>query len=280
MPPYTRQHFLPAVYLQQFSVDADRATRTSLVWRFDEERNKPVPVETQCAPKHFYSKLDPKGAEETFHQMETAYGKIAQKIWFQTDPSNRDYFGLILMMLDLHCRNVVYENLTTKENVHAYRVRMHCMRDLMGDANAPLSDPQFFDHWKVRLLKTDDPSGLVTSDNPALYFTLDEIKLHLVVMPVTPSCCAVAYDSRFIKATGNHLNVEDGSLLNLHQVEHCCKCLFTASELSSEQQAFIRRHWNDRTESIGCVDEQAWTPNLLLFPDANKFSFLHKVEKP
>ena len=261
-------------------MDGCNANRKSHVWRLDDKLSKPVPVETQCVPKYFYSKLDPQGAEETFHEMESAYGVIAKKIWSRTYPSKRDYFGLILMMLDLHCRNVVYENLTAKENLHAYKVRMHCMRTLMGDANAPLSDPQFFERWKVTLCKTEDPSGLVTSDNPALFFTLDEISLHLVTMPVTPSCCAVAYDSRFIKATDNHLSDEDGSLLNLYQVQNCFECLFTVSELNSEQQAFVRQQWSNRKTPLGCVDEKAWTPNLLPFPDGKTFSFLLKVEAP
>jgi hypothetical protein len=180
-------------------------------------------------------------------------------------------------MLQLHCRNVMYENLTTKENVDAYRIRFQCLRDLMGDENAPLSDNQFRDRWRVRLFETDDPNGLVTSDNPALFFTLDEVRLHLVVMPVMPSRCAIAYDSRFFKATGNHLSAEDGSLLNLYQVRHCFECLFTSSELGMEQQAFVRQQWKNRMKPLGCVDEQAWTPNLLLFPEGDKFGFLLKV---
>jgi hypothetical protein len=278
MQPYTRQHYLPAVYLQQFSVDGASGTRKSHIWRLDRERNKPVPVESQCGPKYFYSKLDSQRAEATFHEIEGAYGQIAQKIWLREQPSQKDYFGLILMMLDLHCRNIAYENLTAKENLHAYEVRMHCMRDLMGDTNAPLSNEQFLERWQVRLFENEDPSGLVTSDNPVLFFTLDETsQLHLTIMPVTPSSCAVAFDGRFIGATGNHLSVHDGSVLNHFQVNHSHQCLFSPQEFSLEQQAFVRQHWKER-KRLGYVDEKAWTPNVIRFPEGNPFSFLCKRE--
>lgn len=273
MPEYEWQHYLPEVYLKQFS-----ATKESKIWRFDEQESVPKSVRSQCAAFDFYSSTDRENTEKMFQQMEDAYGRILMKLRSGRPHTPKNNFGLILFMLQLHCRNVVYENLTTKENVDAYRIRFQCLRDLMGDANAPLSDQQFLDRWKVQLLKCDDPSGLVTSDNPSLFFTLDEIRLHLVMMPVTPSLCAVAYDSRFIVAIGDHLSVEDGSLLNAYQVKHCFKCLFTASELRLDQQVFIRQEWNERDNPIGCVDEQAWTPNLLLFPDGNRFRFLLKVE--
>ena len=275
---YTRQHYLPAVYLQQFSVDGRWATRKSHIWRLDRERSKFVPVDSQCAPKHFYSRLDSQGAEATFHEIEGVYGQIAQKIWLRQQPSQKHYFGLILMMLDLHCRNITYENLTAKENLHAYKVRMHCMRDLMGDPNAPLSNQQFLERWQVRLFENEDPSGLVTSDNPALFFTLDESsQLHLTIVPVTPSSCAVAFDSRFIQAAGNHLSVHDGSLLNHYQLNHSYECLFAPHEFSPEQQAFVRQQWKDRNP-LGYVDDKAWTPNLIRFPEGDPFSFLSKVE--
>lgn len=278
MQPYTRQHYVPAVYLQQFSVDGRQSTRKSHIWRLDRERSKPVAVESQCGPKHFYSKFDSQGAEATFHEIEGVYGQIAQKIWLRERPSQKQYFGLILMMLDLHCRNITYENLTAKENLHAYKVRMQCMRDLMGDPNAPLSNEQFLERWQVRLFENEDPSGLVTSDNPALFFTLDQTsQLHLTIMPVTPSTCAVAFDSRFIQATGNHFSVHDGSLLNHYQQNHSYECLFAPHEFSPEQQAFVRQQWKERTP-LGYVDERAWTPNLIRFPEGDPFGFLFKLE--
>jgi hypothetical protein len=264
MPPFTRQHYLPAVYLQQFSADGCRATRRSRIWRLDANRSTPVTIESQCGPKYFYSKLNPNGAEKTFHEIEAAYGRIAQKIWLRKPPSRRDCVGLILMMLDVHCRNIAYQNLTAGENLHAYKVRMHSMRDLMGDAGKPLSDHEFLNRWKVRLFENaDHPNGLVASDNPVLFFTLDETdQLHMAIMPVTPLCCAVAFDARSIQAIGDRLSVEDGSVLNHYEVVHSYECLFAPTELAPEQRAFVRKQWKARTNDFGYVDEKVWVPRL------------------
>jgi hypothetical protein len=94
---------------------------------------------------------------------------------------------------------------------------------------------------------------------------------------VTPSSCAVAFDSRFIQATGNYLSAHDGSLLNHYQLNHSYECLFAPHEFSPEQQAFVRQKWKERN-SLGYVDEKAWTPNLIRFPEGDPFSFLFKLK--
>lgn len=36
MSQYKRQHWLPVVYLKQFSADGPQSSRTSLIWRLDQ----------------------------------------------------------------------------------------------------------------------------------------------------------------------------------------------------------------------------------------------------
>ena len=283
-PKCKKQHYLPAVYLKQFSADGAKAKRSSLIWRFDQQRSVRVPVESQCAGDYFYSRRDSQGAEETFHGMEGAYGSIAQKIWSWRDSTQRDFFGLILMMLDLHCRNVCYANRTREENVHAYQVRIHCLRNeiLMGENHGPVSDLELLKHmravWRVKLLGTTKGNELVTSDNPAHLFTLNDVgSLHFVVMPVTPFYCAVAFDSRFCRATGSNLTSADESALNLLQALNCWECLFTLSALSNGQQEFAREKWKGGEKSLGYVDEREWSMTLKRQTDRDCFSFLTPV---
>jgi hypothetical protein len=281
MPAYRRQHYLPAVYLKQFSADGPNATRTSSIWRLDQQRSVCVSVESQCAKDYFYSLCDPEGTEEMFRGMEAAYGRIAQKIWSGEDSTERDFFGLILMMFDLHCRNVCYANRTQEENVHAYRVRIHCLRQiLMGDTCGTVSDQQFGEHlrtvWRVRLLKATRGDELATCDNPVLWFTFDETAdLHLMVMPVTPFYCAVAFDRRFSRAVGSNLSTTDESHLNNLQVLNCCECLFTLNELTAGEQQSVRDKWKGREKPFGYVDEKQWSASLKL-ADRDCFSFLTK----
>jgi len=283
---FRNQHYLPAVYLKQFSVDGIKATRKSRIWRHDKERSVPVAVESQCAQEYFYSSRDPKGIEDMFRkQGENAYGQIAKKIWQREHSKNGDYFGLISLIFDLHCRNIAYENRTRQEHRHAYEVLIECLRDwILRRCPASIDpDQQFVEHiravWRVRLSVTAGNGELSTSDNPALLFTLNETNdLHLAIMPVTPFCCAVAFDSRFSKMIEGHLSVVDQSRLNRYQLSHCCDCVFTSNELSAEQQKFIREQWKKRERHSGYVDERECKINLLRLADG-EFSFLTSLDE-
>jgi len=282
MPPYTRQHYLPAVYLKQFSQDGANAKRSSLIWRFDEQQSVSTSVQSQCAEDHFYSLRDAQGTEEMFQKMEVIYDKIMQKIWSGKQPTKRDYFGLILMMVDLHCRNVCYANRTKEENVHAYRVRIHCLPQVfLGDVRANPSRQQLTEHlqavWRVRLLKTNKGNELATSDNPAVWFTLRETHVpHFIVMPVSLFHCAVAFDKRFSRVIGNDLTPADQSHLNQLQVQNSWQCLFTPTALSAVQQQCVREMWKRREKPSGYVDEEKWSMNLVR-ADRDCFGFLAKV---
>lgn len=240
-------------------------------------------MESQCAEDYFYSSRDPQGTERAFQEMEGAYGGITQKIWSGKDSTEGDFFSLVWMMFDLHCRNVCYANQTQGENVHAYNVRIHCLRTqiLMGDSCGAVSDQELLAHlhavWRVRLLETTKGNELATCDNPAHWFTFDEThKLHFVVMPVTPFYYAVAFDKRFGLAIGSGLSATDEACLNRLQAMNCWECLFTSSELSADQQRFVREKWKEREKPFGYVDAREWSVNLIR-ADRDCFSFLTKV---
>ncbi len=97
MASYKFQHYLPTVYLKQFSTDGLAATRKSMIWRLDEQRHKRVSVPSQCAEDYFYSASDAKMTEEMFGKSEEVYGRTVQQIWAREEKqAGTDYFGLIL----------------------------------------------------------------------------------------------------------------------------------------------------------------------------------------
>ncbi|MFO1501393.1 MAG: DUF4238 domain-containing protein [Verrucomicrobiota bacterium] len=285
MPPFKRQHYLPSVYLKQFSPDGAKAGRKSTVWRLDEKRHTKVTVESQCAESYFYSSGEAQATEEMFGEMEKAYGRIAQKVWTHQNPAVRDYFGLILMMFDLHCRNRSYENQSGEENIYAYRARIQGLRnELLLGAKENVSDTELLGHlkanWRVRLLETA-ADELATSDNPSIWFTLNGTSgLHLIVLPITPHHCAVAFDVRHCDVTGNSLAEADQCLLNQYQVMVCGECLFTSSELSAEQQASVRRTWKKRERPSGMVDMEQWVLNLQRLRAEKQFGFVKRFAEP
>ena len=116
---------------------------------------------------------------------------------------------------------------------------------------------------------------MATSDNPVLWFTFDVSNtLHLMMMPVNPQFYAVAWDSRFCQVTGEVLSSRDEGLLNREQARHCHTCLYTAAELSLEEQEFVRQIWRTTERPSGYVDEKKWDFPVLELPAGQSFSFL------
>lgn len=285
MPDYKRQHYLPSVYLKQFSIDAHRASRVSLIWRLDPKKHLCVPVNSQCAKDYFYTKKEAESTESMFEQMENLYDQIAKKVWARTNLTHQEDFGLILMMLDLHCRNSRYTNRTGEENIKAYRIRIHCLRNHLllykGSQNA--TDEELFAHlhssWRVRLLQPADENQLITSDNPSIWFTLDQSSgLHVVLMPVTPYSCAVAFDRHYCSVIGTSLTGNDQEILNQHQVLVCKDALFSAMALSVAEQVAVRQTWNSRAKQVFEVDGNKWDVSLRKLQSPTAFDFLGPPE--
>src|SRR5215475_915659 len=119
MPAYKRQHWLPAVYLKNFSHESELGRRAFL-WRYDGNTMMKVAVESQCEGNFFYSKEQPEATEKRFWQSEAAYENCVKLIREKKPSSAVDYFSLIFTIFDFHARNAIYANNTGKEGVYAY----------------------------------------------------------------------------------------------------------------------------------------------------------------
>ena len=75
MPGYKKQHWLPAAYLRNFSVDGAKSTRKSMIWRIDERIRKKVPVESQGFDDYHYSQEAPEEVEREFRVGEDFYAE-------------------------------------------------------------------------------------------------------------------------------------------------------------------------------------------------------------
>lgn len=277
-----RQHYLPSVYLKQFSADGPRATRKSFVWRVDAVRAIRGTVETQGYEEAFYSRLAPEAAEELFKGLEMAYGLMLKRIWLNGDPTSTEYFGLILMMFDLHLRGVGYKNLSPQDNATAYQRRAQSFLDqvLIADGRHGHSYAESLGHlkkhWRVRLLNAPSENGLITSDSPALWFvTAGDENVRLAIMPVTPGHLAVAFDARFFDVRGNDLTKQDADVLNHHQIHHCAAAVFFRDKPDNQDVATVQNALVARDTPGGTDDGEKWEMSVLRLPPGAPFAFLH-----
>ena len=284
MPPYKRQHYLPCVYLKNFSADGSRATRISKVWRVDCSRAVSVTVESQCASNYLFSSQNPEKSEEDFGQMENAYGRAMKKIWAGGDPTVFEYFSLILATCDLYARNIVHENQTGREGIHAYELRTTTLINRLilghfGDDALPLDQikARVMESWGVRLFRT--PGGqIATSDHPALCFNWGKTEcIDFILLPLTPTVCAAVFDKRTTRTTGSTLTPRDGTFLFDALATHCNSCLYTCEEPEKGVIAAFETAWQRRKPPRTTTDHEKWALELTT-PRADSFSFIRPID--
>lgn len=282
MPAYKRQHFLPSVYLKNFSPDGSRSTRDSKVWRVDQTRCTLVPVQSQCAGDYLFSKTAPQKSEEEFQEFEKGYAAALTKIWCDGDPTVFEYFALILAAFDLYTRNIVHENRTGLEGVQAYQFRIVSFinRLIVGNFGAealPLSElfERLKQTWGVRLFRTPTGREIITSDHPVLCFTWGAGEtIDFLLLPVTPNVCAVVFDKRTARPQGNTLVETDGVHLVEALASHCHSCIYAASQPSEQAIDAFRRLINRRVIPRTVTDAEKWSLNLTVPPRPDIFSFI------
>jgi hypothetical protein len=280
MPEYKKQHYLPAVYLKEFSGDAGPHTRKSKVWVFDGQSSRHVRVERECFQNYFYSRAQAKTAERIFGEIEGFYGSCVAKIRAKTAPNQRDYIGLILMMFDLYLRNQAHVNETGKDNLHAYRSRIPglCRDILLGKRNHEPSDEEVLNHlqrrWRVQILATPIGHVLLTSDNPAIWMASKRVvpRLELMLLPISPDQVAIAYDTRFWRVVGECL-VEDAGRLNIIQCQSAVRSVYSPFRLSGELEESVLHHFRQRDGERPVTNDHGWAAKLLRIDDG-RFSFL------
>jgi len=238
------QHWLPCVYLKEFSPDFCRG-RKSEVWRFDGSRSLFVPVDSQCNDKCFYTAASAKEAESYFGQIENLYGGCLKKIraGANQEPTFQEYFGLILMVFDLCLRNKSHQNLTGQNNLGAYRTRLFCfLRDMvLGKSDGIPTEKELkshlHKHWRVRIIAPTSNSELITSDNPTMLFTTNDRRdCHFAILPVTPFHIAVAFDERFVQILSDRTTHADDGILNKNQCRQAVSAVYSRTRLDVEQE--------------------------------------------
>ena len=240
-----------------------------------------VPAESQCRKNYFYSKNQASAAETMFQPAEGFWAECVRSIKAGNPSTKAQFFGLILIMFDLHLRNAAYENETGKDNLHAYMLRLAGLKQLLlGRNETQATDGEVMEHlrkhWRVRLLLASLGNEFITSDNPSVLIAAPGTipNLQLAVLPVTPAHTAIAYDCQQIEVVGEQTTPMDEKLLNLLQLSHAERCVYSSVQLNTEQQRFVAERLNRKSKERCKINKTAWEASMRrLEPDA-KFSFL------
>jgi hypothetical protein len=277
MAEFRRQHYLPAVYLKQFSIDGPTATRKSNIWRYDRKALNYVTVETQCREPYFYSKPRASEVEQMFGKVEGIYGNIAQKIWrCEQSKSLEDYFGLIIFMVDLHVRNPAYANATGGEQIDAYECAVAAWRDHLLCLNERASDAECVEmlknRWGVRIIEAVDGAQLVTSDNPCIWAAgQGQNRMTMMLMPVTPTQLAIAFDREVHSITKPTMTLEDQVMLNFGQCNQSIEAIYTHFQPTDTDKDNLNHALNNQSFRDGSIGRNEWRMNVFKMPKPLSF---------
>jgi hypothetical protein len=128
--------------------------------------------------------------------------------------------------------------------------------------------------WRVTVMKTHDE--IFTSDNPALCCAFDRLRdAPFILLPITPSFCAVAFDKRFLRIVGP---MTSDDLLKIHTLlaGASLKALYSSRAFSVEEKNILNNFRADRPRFGSSVDGTHWTPHFLILKEP--FSFFRQIE--
>jgi hypothetical protein len=285
MANYKIQHWLPAGYMKFFSLSGESNGRNSRIYYANSSECKSKKVKKLSCKNYHYSKDNAEKAETSFHLMENDYPLLIDKIIHSKELTKKEYFSLILSMIDYHARNPSYENLTIEENYKAYEtVSMGLMREVFEDCDDCGKDFQklmdfLADNWLLQPL-CSIKDELFSSDHPSLLFSINN-KIAFIILPINPHYALLAVDKRKIKITGNEINEQDLGMLNAYQAYHCVEYVYSNIDLSQElgENKSLTK-WLKKDKPRGFVDNNSWKPEFIDYPDnmPSEFSFM-EIEK-
>lgn len=285
MAKYKVQHWLPAGYMKFFSLTGEVRGRDSRIYYTNKTECKSKKVKKLSCKNYHYSSSDAEAAETSFHLMENDYPVLIDKLLAGQDLRKKEYYSLILSMIDYHTRNPSYENLTTKENYKAYEtVSRGLMREIFEDCEECGNDFQklmdfLADNWLLQPI-CSIKDELFSSDHPSLLFSLND-KIAFIILPINPHYALLAVDKRKIKITGNEISIEDLGMLNAYQCYKCIEYIYSNIDLTPELgEDKPLTKWLEKEKPRGFVDNDSWKPDFIEYPNnmPSEFSFI-EIEK-
>ncbi|MFC2148762.1 DUF4238 domain-containing protein [Bacteroidota bacterium] len=281
MTAYKKQHWLPACYMKFFSKSGKPQGRNSEIYYSDAIESKVDRVKNLSYDDFHYSEDDPEAAETSFHAMENDYPNIVEKLLRGEVLNRKEYYGLLLTMIDFHARNPSYLNLTEKENYKAFEiVSQGLMNEVFKDCDSNGNDFKKMlnfmqNNWELQPV-CSPKEELFSSDHPSLLFSIND-KLAFIFLPITPHYGLVAVDKREIEIISDEISEEDNGILNSIQAQVCIKYVYSNIELSEfiGEEKPLTKTLKKEIPS-GYVTTDVWKPEYIDYPGKipSEFSFL------
>ncbi|MCC6651674.1 MAG: DUF4238 domain-containing protein [Candidatus Eisenbacteria bacterium] len=274
----TKQHFLPAGFLKNFSASPS-AGREAPVWAFDGQRSFQTAVKNVCVEGDFYT-FDREQEFNVHGELETGLFDVLPKL-LDGDRTDRVLVSMLFHACYLHIRGREFENASGVARLNAIQthgvtficrhvLRMSLEEQPLGRATARLMVSTALTDFHFEVVRADTSSGdtdLYCSDNPVAIFTRDG-RPDLLVLPLTATQLFVAARASAFETRGNKYDETDAAWANSAQCYFTHRQVFSRHEMPEQDRmqaaALMRRR--PKTNSALEPDSLTVTPSSIPKP--------------
>lgn len=264
-----KQHFLPAGFLKNFSVDPS-AGREAPICAFDGQRSFQTAVKNVCVEADFYT-FDREEEFDVHGELEHGLFDVLSKL-LDGERTDRVLVSMLFHACYLHIRGREFENVSGGDRLKAIQtqgvtficqhvLRMSLEEQQLGRATARLIISTALTDFHFEVVRADASSGdtdLYCSDNPVAIFTQDG-RPDLLVLPLTATQLFVAARASAFEIRGNKYNETDAALANSAQCYFTHRQVFSRHEMREADQRKATELMRRRPKPNSAIEPRALT---------------------
>ena len=284
MPEYKKQHYLPIVYLSQFSrsLDVEIESGKRKIWRIGLTSTNCVPIDKQCQKDYFYSKERARISESYFSEIESKYGDIVNSVISGQKLTKESMFLFFLCAVDLYARSFKFKVDEVEDEFEFYLRRIEIFkrnlinRDLIRSSDRQLRD-YLLNWWDFSLIPFSEGRNILTSDCPSIWLgsQRNENELKGVLMPITPNYCFVAVHNEYYKIKQIEGSLEDSTVIILNEIKNSIHSVYFSDKPNEEQIASIQKIMIER--QYKSQSSEGWLFDLIIYDENPNLTFIDVV---
>lgn len=275
-----KPHFVPASYLQFWSVDKIPKGRVSRIIVTDSNGSRISPVSKTGVAKHFYSKSQPNKAEEYFQKFENGWAKLIKELINSKGPKPEVLSCLLLQQSSQFLiRNRCFENLSEKERIEIFHncIETYWTKTVMDNnsGKSPEESLKIIEKIWTCLLVSNKDEKFITSDNPTLTLNTKGFKSAIIYIALNPKWALFAFKNEAFKLKTNKVTEQDIEYMNNYTIGNCNREVYSNKTLDEENLSKFIEYMKIRPEKKSWYDENSLYLQSYDYPVLDmEFSFI------
>jgi Protein of unknown function (DUF4238) len=198
-----KQHWLPACYLKNWTSSLDRDGVLFAANPITDSICRKTTPHKECTGANFYGKFTTQTDPMNFFEMR--YSNLVDllikyDVW---EIPMKVRFNMFVFMAHFNLRNAAIDLAGPEESRadNFQRNLDYFMLKTSGLTQETISRPTHMwkQTWNLRIMKTPNGIGILTSDNPCAFWSTRPNDCQLITLPITPGRVAIAYKRNVFK---------------------------------------------------------------------------------